>query len=227
MFQTGLRDKGKPHTWLTMWVSLGSFVEAEGSNWHQNPPLRVCIYVCEKVCVMSPYSLVVRAPLQFNPGQLFYGKPAPPLPPIAAPFLPHPRHARSHDVFVSALDKTGGSLGPPISPPPWGDMGDEWRDPQTVHAYNLSLPFGGCTVIATQIAPCFHKDLLLYLKAWPTAPKKKRASGCNWVILSGEWDGTCSTCCALFLEGMQGWLSEVGVREGEFFSSIIKWHKQQ
>lgn len=47
MFQTGLRDKGKPHTWLTMWVSLGSFVEAEGSNWHQNPPLRVCIYVCE------------------------------------------------------------------------------------------------------------------------------------------------------------------------------------
>lgn len=48
MFRTGLRDKGKPHTWLTMWVSLGSFVEAEGSNWHQNPPLRVCIYVCEK-----------------------------------------------------------------------------------------------------------------------------------------------------------------------------------
>lgn len=54
MFQTGLRDKGKPHTWLTMWVSLGSFVEAEGSNWHQNPPLRVCIYVCENECVMSP-----------------------------------------------------------------------------------------------------------------------------------------------------------------------------
>lgn len=54
MFQTGLGDKGKPHTWLTMWVSLGSFVEAEGSNWHQNPPLRVCIYVCDNECVMSP-----------------------------------------------------------------------------------------------------------------------------------------------------------------------------
>lgn len=117
-------------------------------------------------------------PPSVHPGQLFYGKPASfsPPPNLAAPFLPHPLRARSHDVFVSTVDKTGGSLGPPISPPPWGDMADEWQDPQTVHAYNLSLPFGGRTVIATQIAPCFQKDLLLYLKAWPTAPKKKKAS---------------------------------------------------
>lgn len=54
MFQTGLQDKGKPHTWLTMWVSLGSFVEEEASDWHQKPLLRVCIYVCENECVMSP-----------------------------------------------------------------------------------------------------------------------------------------------------------------------------
>lgn len=159
-----------------MWVSLGSFVEAEGSNWHQNPPLRVCMYVCEKECVMSPYSLVVRAPLQFIPGSFSMGNLPLSLPPtnFAALFLPHPLRARSHDVFVSTVDKTGSSLGPPISPPPWGDMADEWRDPQTVHAYNLSLPFGGRPVIATQIAPCFQKDLLLYLKAWPTAPKRKK-----------------------------------------------------
>lgn len=38
----GLRDKGKPHTWLTMWVRL---VEEEASNWHQSPPQRVCGYM--------------------------------------------------------------------------------------------------------------------------------------------------------------------------------------
>lgn len=116
-------------------------------------------------------------PPSVHPGQLFYGKPAclsPPPSNFAALFLPHPLRARSHDVFVSTVDKTGSSLGPPISPPPWGDMADEWRDPQTVHAYNLSLLFGGRPVIATQIAPCFQKDLLLYPKAWPTAPKKKK-----------------------------------------------------
>lgn len=38
--------------------------------------------------------------------------------------------------------------------------------------YNVSLPFGVCPVIATQIAPCLHKDPPLPLKAWPTASKK-------------------------------------------------------
>ncbi|CAB1422706.1 unnamed protein product [Pleuronectes platessa] len=77
-------------------------------------------------CVVSPRDPVVRAPVPLVPanysmGNLLYLYVPPccrsPSPPSST--RPHP------DVFVSSGYKTGGSLGPPISPPPWGDMTDE------------------------------------------------------------------------------------------------------
>lgn len=89
--------------------------------------------MCVRTSVSCPlHSLVVRAPLEFMPGSYSMGN----LP----PFLPQTPRSHSHDVFVSTVDKTGGSLGPPISPTPWGDMAHEWQDPQTVHRIILVFP---------------------------------------------------------------------------------------
>lgn len=87
----GLRDKGKPHTWLTMWVRL---VEEEASNWHQSPPLRVCGYmsVCvrENECVMSRCNLMAMAPSSSSQPSILWETcsslpPSPPPTPSATP----------------------------------------------------------------------------------------------------------------------------------------------
>lgn len=99
-------------------------------------------------------------------------------------------------------------------------MADEWRDPQTVHAYNLSLLFGGRPVIATQIAPCFQKDLLLYSKAWPTAPKKKKKASIrlHGVIFVRRMKWNVFHLLGVILEGMQGWVLGGGCEESVNFS---------
>lgn len=234
MFRTGLWDKGKPHTWLTMWVSLGSFVEAEGSNWHQNPPLRVCMYVCEKECVMSPYSLVVRAPLQFIPGSFSMGNlplslpPPPTLLPSSSPILY--AHAATMSLWA-----------------PWTKQGALWGH-QLVLPHGATWPMNGETPKpSTHIISVFsleavlsspHRLHLVFRKIYffirrhgpllqKKRKKKRRASGCTESFLSGEWNGTCSTCWA------SSWRAPgMGFRRrvwgvGEFFPSIIEWHKQQ
>lgn len=140
------------------------------------------------------------------------------IPPPPSSTGPHP------DAFVSSGDKTGGSLGPPISPSPWGDKGDEWKDPQTVHAYNLSLRFGSYTVTATQIPPCFQKSLL-DLKTRLAGPKSEHPDASESLCQKNAMELTVCSPRKAHKDGF--WEVKGGLREGEFFPSITKWHKQQ
>ena len=129
VFQLGCGIKGSlTHGWL-----CGSALD---HLWKRRPatgtrvPHCVCVSVGDRVrvneCVVSPRDPVARAPVPLVPanysmGNLLYLSVPPccrsPSPPSSP--RPHP------NVFVSSGYKTGGSLGPPISPPPWGDMTDE------------------------------------------------------------------------------------------------------
>lgn len=175
------------------------------------------VYMCVRTSVSCPlHSLAARAPLQFILGSYSMENLLPP----TSLFLPQPLRACSHDVFVSTVDKTGGSLGPPISPPPWGDMADEWQDPQIVHRIILVFP-------SEAICSSPHTDCILS-SPWSTSScegtahcfKKTSIQSCQKMehvplVVRSSW-----RACR---DGFHRWASG----EGEFFPSIIKWHNPQ